>query len=100
MKVSIILFILASSIAASKITVEADALRENALEVLQRKCNVCHQGKNPQKVFTIENMDDLAREINRQVFVFKRMPKKNGNKLTDKEKEQLKNWINHIKLKS
>jgi len=68
-----------------------------AFEILKSKCNVCHRTENPSKVFTIENMNDHAKKIKRQVFFWKRMPKGNDYKLTSKEKKQLKDWINKFK---
>lgn len=68
--------------------------REPALEVLVRKCNVCHRKDNPSKVFTSENMDKLAPKIYRQVFVWKRMPKGKDNVLSEQDSKTLKNWLN------
>lgn len=68
-----------------------------AFEILDKKCNTCHTSKNPSKVFTLTNMNTFARRINRQVFVWKRMPKGNEIKLSDKEKKTLKTWINSLK---
>ncbi len=68
-----------------------------AFEILSKKCNVCHRSKNQSKVFILENMNRFARRINRQVFVWKRMPKGNEITLSDKEKKTLKIWINSLK---
>jgi len=68
--------------------------KQEAVIVLDRKCNVCHSIENPSRVFTFRNMNDLARNINRQVFVWKRMPKGSKNWLTTTEKEKLKRWLN------
>lgn len=70
---------------------------DKVLEILSTKCNVCHSTKNPSKVFTKDNMDAFYKNINRQVFVFKRMPKGNKIKLSTEEKEILKDWINTLK---
>jgi len=67
--------------------------QERALVVLQTKCNTCHKTENPSKYFTHDNMNGFAKKINRQVFIWKRMPKGKENYLTEKEKEDLKNWI-------
>lgn len=72
--------------------------QKEAFEILVQKCNVCHAVQNPNKVFTIENMNGFARKINRQVFVWKRMPKGNEIKLSEAEKETIKKWLN-IQLK-
>jgi len=71
-------------------------VRQLAYHVLVQKCNVCHRTENPDKVFTIENMDGFSTKIKRQVFVWKRMPKGNEIKLTDIERQEIKTWINSI----
>jgi len=65
--------------------------------VLEQKCNICHKNENPKRIFTLQNMDKYARKINRQVFVWKRMPKGNKIKLTPSEKEIIRNWIKSLK---
>ena len=65
-----------------------------AFAILQAKCNVCHVKKNPSRVFTRENMDQFAKKIHKQVFVFKRMPKGKTIRLTDQEYATLKDWLN------
>jgi len=64
-----------------------------AFEVLKNRCNYCHVTQNPSKVFTLENMNDFTKRINRQVFVWKRMPKGKDNNLDATEKEILSTWI-------
>uniref|UniRef100_UPI0040496007 hypothetical protein n=1 Tax=Fulvivirga sp. TaxID=1931237 RepID=UPI0040496007 len=73
--------------------IEAFSLKEEALKVLQTKCNVCHQKRNPRKVFTQSNMADYAAKIYEQVFVKNRMPKGNKVQLTESEVSTLKKWI-------
>jgi uncharacterized membrane protein len=68
--------------------------KQKAFSVLQSQCNICHSSQNPSKLFTLENMNGFAKKINRQVFVWKRMPKGNDNNLTTEEKETLKIWLN------
>jgi len=68
-------------------------IQTKAYAILQNKCNVCHRSKNPQKVFTYENMNGFAKKINRQVFIWKRMPKGNEIKLSELDRADLKNWI-------
>ena len=77
-------------------TIEADKLKLAAFEILQAKCNSCHLDQNPRRVFTLQNMDDLAPKINRQVFVFKRMPKgkEKRKSMTVAEMMSLRNWLN------
>ena len=70
--------------------------QKSALRILVNKCNVCHQTKNPSKVFTIENMNAFSKRINRQVFIWKRMPKGKDIVLTEQEKHTLIDWINHL----
>lgn len=68
-------------------------LKKEASQILKSKCNVCHKKKNPFKVFSLKNMDRHASEIHKQVFVYRRMPKGNRVKLTDKEYQSLKKWL-------
>ena len=74
-------------------------LQKEAFTILVNKCNDCHKKEKPQAVFTPENMDNYARKINRQVFIFKRMPQGKDIKLTKEEKETLKSWIKAVKRK-
>jgi len=100
MKILIVSIIIFSSVLSPNSRKEEGGLQQRAHDILVKKCNVCHQIKNPKKVFTKENMVDLAPKIYRQVFVWKRMPKGNRITLTDEEKRTLNNWIksiNHIK---
>lgn len=73
-------------------------LKQEALGILQRKCNVCHLKKNRRRVFHIYNMSDLAPRIYRQVFVKKRMPKGREIRLTEKEYDILKKWLKAEKI--
>nr|WKN39933.1 hypothetical protein K4G66_14665 [Tunicatimonas sp. TK19036] len=68
-------------------------LKQAALEVLQTKCNVCHKKKNPRRVFTLDNMSDLAPRIYKQVFVKQRMPKGKETQLTREEYNTLEKWL-------
>ncbi|MGB3150134.1 MAG: hypothetical protein WBB27_05680 [Maribacter sp.] len=70
-----------------------DSIQEEAFRVLQTKCNVCHASKKKVDIFTYQNMDSLALEINQQVFIKKKMPKGRKIKLTTGEQEQLKTWM-------
>jgi len=72
-------------------------IQEAAFSILKTKCNVCHKYDNPSKIFTIDNMNEFSKKINRQVFIWKRMPKGDDIKLSKEEKDILKNWINKIK---
>lgn len=71
----------------------ADPIQEKALLILQSKCNECHGRKKKKAVFTIDNMNGYAKKINKQVFIKKRMPKGDEVKLTEKERESLKEWV-------
>lgn len=71
--------------------------KENALQILDNKCNVCHRKRNKKRVFTSENMDTWANDIYKQVFIRKRMPKGNKIKLTAKEYQELLTWITSTK---
>lgn len=75
-------------------------ISQQALDVLEQKCNVCHQTRNPKKVFTTSNMDELAPKIYKQVFIKKRMPKGNENDLTQTEIIQLMKWLKTLNIAS
>ncbi len=64
-----------------------------AFEVLQEKCNFCHAAKKRTDIFTLNNMDSLAFEVNKQVFVKKKMPKGKKTKLSEEESKALKDWL-------
>lgn len=72
----------------------SEELKEAAFQVLKSKCNVCHVKQNPRRVFSLENMEEFAARIYKQVFVKKRMPRGRKIKLTQDEYETLQNWIN------
>ena len=55
--------------------------------------NVCHQKRNKRRVFTLENMTKWSNDINKQVFIKKRMPKGKKIKLTSQEYQDLLTWI-------
>jgi len=97
MKQVILLFLFSGFFWSTKETPSNSAsnreTQQAAFNVLQAKCNVCHRTENPGRIFTEKNMDKLVKKINRQVFVWKRMPKGNEIQLTIEEKESLENWI-------
>ncbi len=72
---------------------EQNELTQETLTLLQNKCNVCHKRRNPRKVFTRENMEDLAPKIYKQVIMKKRMPRGKNNQLTAKEYALLEKWL-------
>ncbi len=71
---------------------ETNSNHEAAFEILQEKCNVCHQKKRS-VVFTEGNMETWAEKIHTQVFVKKRMPKGKKFPLTAEEYDTLKTWL-------
>ncbi|MEL7120156.1 MAG: hypothetical protein AAFO07_11965 [Bacteroidota bacterium] len=73
-------------------------LTEKVFTILDTKCNVCHRKKNPFKIFSLKNMEKNAKRINKQVFVFKRMPKGDEIKLTKEEYQTLKNWLKTLNI--
>lgn len=73
-----------------------NTIQENAFATLDSKCNECHKKKKPTYTFTRDNMDLFAGPINEQVFIKKKMPKGKKNKLTEKEAETLKTWLNSL----
>ena len=68
-------------------------LQKQAFTVLEERCNVCHVNKRRTDVFTLENMDSLAVDINEQVFIKRKMPKGRKIKLIESETELLKLWL-------
>ena len=72
-------------------------VKKEAFKILESKCNDCHRIEKKESIFSLENMDMYARKINRQVFIFKVMPKGDEVKLSDKEKASLKTWIKWVK---
>ena len=68
-------------------------LKDKAFTVLQEKCNVCHSTKRKTDIFTLANMDSLAANIQKQVFVKRKMPKGRKGKLTEEEELHLKVWL-------
>jgi len=79
-----------------KINTPDPTAKKKAYSIFKRKCNVCHNTDNPNKVFTMDNMDGFAKKIKRQVFLWRRMPKGNEIVLTEKEKQELKSWIKSL----
>lgn len=82
---------------AEEVAHEPSKLKQEALSVLQNKCNVCHKKQNPFKVFKEANMSKHAPKIYEQVFVKKRMPRP-GQILTDNERSILSEWLQTEKI--
>jgi uncharacterized membrane protein len=68
-------------------------IKIKALAVLETKCNFCHRSQNPGKVFTGDNMERHAKNIYKQVFVKRRMPKGKLVKLTPDDQQALMAWL-------
>ncbi|MEQ8878855.1 MAG: hypothetical protein RLQ12_04440 [Cyclobacteriaceae bacterium] len=68
-------------------------LGQEALTVLESKCNVCHRKQNPLMVFKEKNIAKRASKIYRQVFLDKRMPKGDKIRLTPEEYQILEKWL-------
>jgi len=81
--------------ASHSVSSDEAIIKANALEVLQVKCNACHKVQHPSKYFELENMNGFAKKIQRQVFLWKRMPKGKEYTLLDFQKETLITWINN-----
>ena len=71
--------------------------KTKAFQILDNKCNVCHYKRNKRRVFSLENMNTWANDINKQVFIKKRMPKGKKIKLTSIEYQDLLTWISSTK---
>ncbi len=74
-----------------------NSVKEKAFEILTNKCNVCHIKRNRRRVFSKDNMDSWAKDVYRQVFIKKRMPKGKKNRLTNQEYQDLLTWISSTK---
>lgn len=70
-----------------------NAAKNQAFTVLVEKCNVCHATKKKTDIFTLDNMDSLAADIHKQVFVKRKMPKGRKIKLTESESRRLQIWL-------
>ena len=69
-------------------------LQQEAFQILNEKCNVCHRKKNPFMVFNQKNMKKRADRIFQAVFVEQRMPKGEDIRLSKEEYATLKSWLN------
>ncbi len=67
--------------------------KEKAFQILENKCNVCHNKRNRRRVFTLDNMNPWVDDVYKQVFIKKRMPKGKKIKLTSQEYQDLLTWI-------
>lgn len=83
-------------IAHSSTSFTQDA-KGKVFQILDNKCNVCHRKRNKRRVFTTENMNTLANDIYKQVFIKKRMPKGNKIMLSANEYQDLLTWISSPK---
>ena len=70
--------------------------KDDAFIVLREKCNVCHVTKKRTDIFTLDNMDSLAIDIHKQVFIKKKMPKGRKVKLTTEEQRILEKWLSMV----
>lgn len=86
--------------AKSMNTVIEDSIQLRAYKILSNKCNVCHAKRNRRRVFTDENMNPWAKDIYKQVFIKKRMPKGKKIKLTNEEYQELLTWISSTKTQN
>ena len=75
---------------------QTNTTKQGAYLVLGTKCNICHSAKKNRTIFSLENMDDLAKAIEYQVFITKKMPKGRKNNLSSLEEEKLLKWISSL----
>lgn len=54
---------------------------------------MCHATKKKTDIFKLANIDSLARDIQKQVFVKRKMPKGRKVKLTEEEMATLMEWV-------
>lgn len=76
-----------------KTSVVDNALKKQAFEILETKCNVCHRKQNPFMVFKEKNMSKRAKKIYKMVFQERKMPKGTEIQLTDEEYITLEKWL-------
>lgn len=79
-------------------SLDVNPIQLSAYQILNEKCNTCHIKKNRRRIFSLQNMDSWAKDIYKQVFVNKRMPKGREVRLTWQEYEGLKEWIESVKI--
>ena len=75
----------------------SDDSKNNAYQILENKCNVCHSKRNKKRVFTPENMDKWADDVYEQVFIKRRMPRGKKIKLSTEDYQDLLTWISSTK---
>ena len=74
-------------------TVVNDNLEKAALDILDKKCNVCHRKQNPFMVFREQNISKRSKKIYQAVFVKQTMPKGDKIRLTAEEYSTLEKWL-------
>lgn len=92
-----ILFSLLAFCCLSFVSMEFTKDKSAALTVLEEKCNVCHVAKK-RVVFTNGNMETHAKNIHKQVFIKKRMPKGKKFPMTEEEYDILKKWLATVNI--
>lgn len=75
------------------------SLSDEALLILEKKCNTCHRKQNPFMVFNKKNMNRRVDKIYIAVFISKRMPKNNETPLSELEYNTLKRWAETLNSK-
>lgn len=70
-----------------------ERLKRDVFEILEAKCNTCHQKQNPFMVFKLKNMERRADKIYKMVFKERKMPKGNDVQLTRREYSMLEKWL-------
>lgn len=75
---------------------QTNTTKQSAYLVLHTKCNFCHSVKKNRTIFSLQNMDGLAKAIEYQVFIKKKMPKGRKNNLSSLEEEKLLKWITSL----
>lgn len=78
-------------------SVAKNPIKTKAFKVLSNKCNVCHEKRNPRRVFTMDNMNNWSNDVYKQVFIKKRMPKGKKIKLTSDEYQDVLTWVSSLK---
>jgi hypothetical protein len=56
-------------------TMVTDSTILRAYKVLGQKCNICHSKRNKRHVFTPNNMNPMAADVNKQVFLKNKCPR-------------------------
>jgi hypothetical protein len=79
--------------------IQDSTLKQQAFQLMEIKCNVCHLEKSASNVYMLENMELFAKDTFKQVSVNKRMPKGKEVVFLDLDKKILMDWLKTTDVK-